>query len=135
MKSTDELVEAFYYRLWNAWDDTAVDEVLASGFEFRGTLGIETRGRDGWRAYRDMIRSGSANWHNEIITLIAHGDRAAARVRFTGTHTGTLAGCAATGRKIAYDGAAFFTAADGMLTSAWVLGDVAALRSQLEAAH
>ena len=131
MKNTHQLVDAFYSRLWNSWDDAAVDEVLAPDFDFRGTLGTETRGRDGWRQYRDTIRSGSANWHNEIITLIAQDNRAAARIRFTGTHTGTLAGFAATGRHIAYDGAAFFTAMDGMLTSAWVLGDLAALRSQL----
>jgi hypothetical protein len=37
----------------------------------------------------------------------------------------------ATGRSFGYDGAAFFTGRDGALRSAWVLGDLAALREQL----
>lgn len=133
MKSVKELIGSFYSRLWNAWDDAAVDEVLSPDFVFRGTLGTETHGRYGWRQYRDTIRAGSADWHNEILTLIADGDSAAARVRFTGTHTGPLAGFVATGRSVAYDGAAFFTAENGMLTSAWILGDLANLRAQLGA--
>jgi predicted ester cyclase len=133
MKTVQELVGTFYANLWNAWDDASVDVVLAPDFAFRGTLGTETHGRDGWREYRDTVRAGSADWHNEIVTLIVEGNSAAVRVRFTGTHTGTLAGFAATGRRISYDGAAFFTAEHGMLTSAWVLGDTATLRAQLGA--
>ena len=59
------------------------------------------------------------------------GDRAAARLLYSGTHTGTLLGMPATGRRFEYAGAAFFTASDGLLTSAWVLGDLDALRRQL----
>lgn len=125
------LVHRFYADLWNRWDDAAVDEVLAEGFAFRGSLGTSTTGRDGWRAYRDGIRSGSADFTNEIIDLVTSGDRAAARLRYTGTHTGPLAGFAPTGRRFEYAGAAFFTVRDGLLVSAWVLGDLQALRAQL----
>lgn len=34
-----DLVVRFYDRLWNAWDDTAVQTVLAEQFRFRGSLG------------------------------------------------------------------------------------------------
>ena len=64
-------------------------------------------------------------------SLVVDGDRAAARLRYTGTHTGDLAGMPATGRRFHYAGAAFFTALDGRLTSAWVLGDLEGLRRQL----
>lgn len=125
------LVTAFYEDLWNRWDDAAVDYVLAPDFAFRGSLGTETRGRNGWRHYRDEIRAGAGDFHNEIRTLLASGDEAAARLLYTGTHDGPLAGIAPTGRSFTYAGAAFFTARDGMLTSAWVLGDLASLRAQL----
>lgn len=125
------LVARFYSDLWNRWDDEAVAHVLAEDFEFRGSLGTSTVGRAGWRSYRDTIRSGSADFHNEIVDLIVAGDRAAVRLRYAGTHTGQLAGRPATGSHFEYWGAAFFTARSGMLTSAWVLGDLDSLKEQL----
>ena len=126
-----ELVHSFYDNLWNRWDDALVESLLSPGFEFRGSLGTSTVGRDGWRSYRDTVRAGSADFHNTVETLVVEGATAAARLRYTGTHTGPLAGCPATGRRFEYAGAAFFTVEDGLLASAWVLGDLASLRDQL----
>jgi steroid delta-isomerase-like uncharacterized protein len=126
-----DLVARFYDRLWNAWDDAAVDDTLAEDFRFRGSLGDQTEGRDGWRRYRDKIRSGSHDFRNEIVELVVDGDRVAARLRYSGTHSGPLLGIEATGRPFSYAGAAFFTVARGRLASAWVLGDLAGLRAQL----
>ncbi|MFZ0214508.1 MAG: ester cyclase [Candidatus Dormiibacterota bacterium] len=125
------LVGRFYEDLWNRWDDAAVDDVLAPGFSFRGSLGQETAGRDGWRSYRDQIRRGSPDFHNEVIDLVATGDRAAVRLCYAGTHSGPLLGVAATGRRFSYSGAAFFTVRGGSLTEAWVLGDLDGLKRQL----
>jgi predicted ester cyclase len=127
----DELVHRFYDDLWNRWDDSLVDDVLAATFEFRGSLGTSTLGRDGWRAYRDSVRAGSSDFHNSVVTLVSSGASAAARLVYSGTHTGPLLGIPATGRRFEYAGAAFLTSADGVLTSAWVLGDLTALREQL----
>jgi predicted ester cyclase len=125
------LVRRFYEQLWNNWDDAGVDHTLASSFTFRGSLGQQTTGRNGWRAYRDQIRHGSSDFHNQIITLVADGDQAAARLLYSGTHTGPLLDFPPTGRAFSYSGAAFFTATEGLLTSAWVLGDLHDLRRQL----
>lgn len=125
------LVRAFYERLWNVWDDAAVDDVLAGGFVFRGSLGQETVGRDGWRGYRDQVRAAAPDFTNEVVELIVEGDRAAARLRYSGTHRGLMLGLAGSGRSFAYDGAAFFQASGGLLVRAWVLGDLAELRRQL----
>ena len=130
--ATSELVRAFYDDLWNRWDDAAVDAVLSPGFEFRGSLGTSTVGRDGWRTYRDMIRAGSADFHNEVVTLVCADDTAAARLLYSGTHTGRLLDRPATGRRFEYAGAAFFTVDGGLLASAWVLGDLEGLRRQLD---
>ena len=126
----DDLVRRLYDDLWNRWDDDAVDGLLDEDFSFRGSLGVETKGRTEWRSYRDTVRAGSSDFHNELVTLVVQGGEAAARLRYTGTHTGHLAGLPPTGRRFSYAGAVFFTAAGGRLTSAWVLGDLAALREQ-----
>ena len=103
----------------------------APGSLFRGSLGQQATGRDGWRRYRDSVRAGSADFHNEILDLVCEGHKAAARLRYTGTHTGPLLGLRATGRRFGYAGAAFFTADRQRLVSTWVLGDVDGLRRQL----
>jgi predicted ester cyclase len=130
---TEGLVRRFYEQLWNRWDDGAVDEVLAADFEFRGSLGDVTRGRDEWRGYRDTIRAAIPDFHNEIVELVASGEHAAARLVYTGHHHGVLLGHRGHGDRIQYDGAAFFRGRSGQLVAAWVLGDVDALRRQLAA--
>jgi len=121
----------FYADLWNRWDDDAVEDMLAEDFAFRGSMGTRAQGRDGWRGYRDAIRRGAPDFRNEITGLVADGQRAAARLSYTGHHAGPLAGLTATGRQFEYAGAAFFTTRDGQLASAWVLGDLDGLRRQL----
>lgn len=127
----DDLVRRFYADLWNRWDDSAVEDLLSPDFRFRGSLGQTVNGPDGWRGYRDMIRDGSHDFHNEIIDLVATEDRAAARLQYSGTHTGAMLGHDATGQRFNYSGAAFFRASDALLTEAWVLGDLQTLSAQL----
>lgn len=126
-----DLVQRFYTDLWNRWDDALVGDVLSPDFLFRGSLGQEVQGRDGWRRYRDLIRQGSSDFHNEIIDLVVAEDHAAARLEYSGTHTGPILGFNPTGRRFSYSGAAFFTASDASLTEAWVLGDLQSLSAQL----
>jgi steroid delta-isomerase-like uncharacterized protein len=130
----EALVRRFYDDVWNRWDDAALDDLLAEDFVFRGSLGDEVRGRDGFRGYRDKVRAGFPDFHNEVVELVTEGDRAAARLRYSGHHRGAILGVAASGALVSYDGAAFFAAEGGRLRRAWVLGDVEGLRRQLTAA-
>jgi predicted ester cyclase len=127
----DELVRRFYAEAWNAWSDAAVDELLADDFAFRGSLGDEERGPAGFLAYRGRVRAAFPDFRNEVIELVAAADSAAVRLRCSGRHDGAVLGIAPTGRRVVYDAAAFFRAGDGRLLSAWVLGDLDALRAQL----
>lgn len=132
MADLSALVTAFYRDLWNRWDDAAVPDVLAEDFSFRGTLGDRTHGCDQWRAYRDKVRRAAPDFTNTVLDLVVQDDRAAARLRFAGTHEGELLGIAPTYRPFAYEGAAFFAGAGGLLADAWVLGDIDGLRRQLQ---
>lgn len=125
------LVRAFYDQAWNCWDDEVVDELLTVDFRFRGSLGDEVTGRDGWRGYRDALRAAVPDFHNEVVDLVCGPGRAAVRLRCTGHVEGSLLGVVGHGRPISYAAAAFFTCDGGQLASAWVLGDLAGLRTQL----
>jgi predicted ester cyclase len=126
-----DLVRRFYRDVWNRWDDQAVDQVLADDFCFRGSLGDEERGRDGFRAYRDRLRAAFPDFRNDIIELVADGERAAVRLRCSGSHEGELLETAPTGRFLVYEAAAFLRSRDNQLCEAWVLGDLDGLRAQL----
>jgi steroid delta-isomerase-like uncharacterized protein len=128
----EQLVRRFYAEAWNRWDNSVVDGLLAEDFVFRGSLGDEVRGRDGWRAYRDTIRRAVPDFHNQIVDLVVSPGRAAARLHYSGHHHGLLLGHEGRGQAVAYAGAAFFHATGGQLTAAWVLGDLDALRRQVE---
>lgn len=129
--AVEQLIRRFYEDLWNRWDDDDIEDLLDEDFVFRGSLGTETKGLTEWRSYREAVRAGSSDFHNHIVTLLVDGDHAAARLRYTGTHTGHLAGLAPTGRRFTDSRAAFFTGNGGRLTSAWVLGDLTTLHEQL----
>lgn len=81
------------------------------------------------------VSGSGARWSGglpqEIAELVCEGPRAAARLWYTGTHTGMVVGLPATQRRSGYAGAAFFTADSRWLTSAWVLDDLDGLHSQL----
>ena len=44
------LVERFYNEVWNQADETVAREILAEDFRFRGSLGPEKFGQDGFIA-------------------------------------------------------------------------------------
>jgi steroid delta-isomerase-like uncharacterized protein len=132
-RAMGQLVQRFYADLWNRWDEAAVEDLLAEDFTFRGSLGDETSGRDGFRGYRDKVRAAFPDFRNEVVDLVVEGERAAARLRYCGHQRGEVLGVAAGGAFVTYDGAAFFTARDGRLREVWVLGDVDHLRRQLAA--
>ena len=126
-----ELVRRFYNDVWDRWDDEAVDQLLAEDFIFHGSLGDEERGRDGFRAYRDKLRAVFPNFRNEIVYLVAEGERAAVRLRCSGRHEGELFAIAPTGRSVTYEATAFLRSRANQLCEVWALGDLVGLRAQL----
>jgi len=131
MTSPRVLVERFYHVVWNRADDAAARDLLDPAFRFRGSLGPEKIGADGFIDYMRSVHAALANYECVIEDLIEGSDRAAARMRFRGTHRGPLLGFPPTGREVSWAGAAFFTTASDRITALWVLGDLDALKAQL----
>ena len=57
-------------------------------------------GVEGFRRYVQLVRDAFPDFHNTIEDLIAEDDRVAARLRYTGTHSGPLFGVAPTGNPL-----------------------------------
>lgn len=128
-----DLVRRYYEQLWNRWEVSLAAELLAPDFRFRGSLGDEVTGIDAFVGYMNKVRAAFPDYHNEIVELVADGDRVAARLEYRGRHEGELFGIQGSGGSVRYAGSAHFRVADGKLAQAWVLGDLNGLLRQLGA--
>jgi len=129
--SAKKLVERFYDEVWNRADENVAQLILDPDFEFHASLGPQTRGQEGFIAYMRLIHAALADYSCEIEEIVEDGKRAAARMRFSGQHRGTMFGVAATGHQIAWSGAAFFKTNGSTITALWVLGDIDSVKQQL----
>ena len=127
------LVERFYHEVWNNADERVAREILAEDFRFRGSLGPEKVGQDGFIEYMRSVHAALADYRCDIDDLVTTADRASARMTFSGRHQGRFFDVEATGREIAWAGAAFFTIRDGRIAALWVLGDIDSVKQQLGA--
>jgi steroid delta-isomerase-like uncharacterized protein len=133
ISSNKRLVRRYYEELWNQWCLDLVDQIISPDFTFRGSIGLEAQGIEGFLAYVATIRTAFPDFHNTVEGLVAEGDQVAARLTYQGTHRGRLLGITPTARPVSYAGMALFQVAGGRLTRGWVLGDTLGLLRQLGA--
>lgn len=131
--SPRSLVERFYFEVWNRADEQVAREILHPEFRFRASLGPERRGPDGFIGYMRSIHAALADYTCVIEDLITTENRAAARMTFRGLHRGRFFEVEPTGKEICWSGAAFFTTGGKQIVELWVLGDVDAVKRQLNA--
>jgi steroid delta-isomerase-like uncharacterized protein len=127
------LIQRYYHEMWNPWNFSVADDILAETIVFRGSLGTETVGREAFRGYMRQVQNAFPDFHNDIESLVAEGDNVVARLTYSGTHRGEIFGVAPTNKSIRYAGAAFFRISDGEVAEGWVLGDLLTLLRQLGA--
>ena len=125
--STPVLVEAFYEHIWNAGNVEAAMDLLAEAFVFRGSLGADLQGRGAFLEYVTSVRSVLADYHCEILECVTEGNRAFARMRFSGRHVGEFRGYPPTGKPVHWVGAALFRFEGAAIAQLWVLGDLQGL--------
>ena len=130
MKLTD-LIERFYAKAWNASDNECAREILHQGFDFRGSLGPVRSGPEEFIRYMEEVRAALPDFRCDIIDIVDAGQKAVARMSFVGTHRGRFFGVEGTEKKIEWAGAAFFASDGQKITSLWVLGDIDAIKQQL----
>ncbi len=97
-------VRRFYDEIWNRADLTAIPDLLAADVTFRGSLGPVLTGPAEFADYVREVTAALGDYRCEIVTLVAEGDRVAARMTFSGVHRGPLLGMPATGRRVSWAG-------------------------------
>ena len=92
----------------------------------------ETVGIPAFLDYVRPIRRSLADYHCEIIACVTEFPHAFARMRFSGIHAEPFRGFAPTGKLVHWEGAALFTFNGDLISSLWVLGDLAGLDASFE---
>ncbi len=125
-------VERFYHDIWERREKSVIAKVLDVDFTFRGSLGDEKKGHDGFADYVDMVHEALADYRCVIDDLVIEPPKAFARMTFMGRHVGEFRGYAPTGKDVKWVGAALFTFEGEKIRDAWILGDLHGLESTLK---
>lgn len=131
MSIEQKLVNDFYNVIWNKHDKSAIPEILHHSFIFRGSLGIEKQGYDGFIEYLDMIHNALGSYTCTIKDIVAEQSKAFVKVQFSGIHQAIFLGVEPTGKQVTWGGTASFNFKDNKISSLWVVGDIKSLESQL----
>jgi len=126
----EAVVRRFMNELWSDGNLDAADELVAINHVHH--LGDEElHGPDGLKGAVSWLRSAFPDLRFEIDDVVSDGDRVVLRWTATGTHDGTFADVAPTGRRVAWNGCDWFRLHAGQLTEAFVVADGGALYEQL----
>ena len=125
-------VRRFYEVLWDACRLDAMPLILREDFTFRGSLGEERRGHQGFSEYVQMVHTALGNYRCVIEELVEEGDKVFAKMSFGGVHRNCFLGFEPTWKQINWCGCALFTFRGDKILDLWVLGDLKALEEQLE---
>lgn len=119
-------------RIWGEGDLEVIEEYVAEDYVEHNTATAEPiRGRDGYRANVEMVRSAFPDL--EVVTedLIAEGDKVVTRYALRGTHEGPLFGLEPTGREVACSGVSIGRIEDDRVVEGWSNIDIFGLLQQL----
>ncbi|RFU26453.1 hypothetical protein B7463_g9892, partial [Scytalidium lignicola] len=119
----EAIITRFYNDIWNVFDVSPADEIIAPDVTFRGTLAEGSTDREGFKRYVREIGAAFPDFYQRIDEMYTDGETCIAQMYWTGTHTNVFRGVQPTGRKFAYPGVGIFKIHGGMIRECWVVGD------------
>ena len=131
MTEAVEIVRRFYDEIWNRGNLAAIPDICDRDMAFRGSLGEEKRGHEGFADYVKFVRGALDEYRCHIEETVTEGNRVFAKMLFVGVHRGEFLGRAPTGKTLKWAGAALFKIRENRIAELWVLGDLHGLIRQL----
>lgn len=125
-----EIVRQFH-SVWSSGNVDALDSLLSPDFVCHFINNIEWKGIEGTKATISGHKKSFPDWNEEIVDIIAEGDKVVTRYKSTGTHRGNFNGIDSTGKKVIIYEASIYRIADGKLVEQWGFPDEVSLRTQL----
>ena len=129
------LVLRIYDDLFNRGRLSLTGELIAADFIAHIAPDRTPAGPDGIKSFITMLRAAFPDGRYMIEDLVAEDDKVAARITFSGTHSGPFLGIAPTGKHVTQQQLHLIRVRDGMAVEQWAVGDDADLARQLEATN
>ena len=122
-----------YQEIYNSNNLDALLEVVSENLLTPRIMAGVPHGIEGAKAAHRIMLDGCPDYQTVIEDLFAEGDKVAARVTITGTHTGVLMGVPPTGKKIVFTGIYICRISNGKVVEHWGEEDGVSLLAQLGA--
>jgi predicted ester cyclase len=114
-----EVIER-YVEISRTGDTSTLGEIIAPDFRLRLAAPI---GVEGVAAFVRVLHAGFTEIVCSLEQCVCDDDSASFRYTIAGTHTGVFAGRAATGRRVAWEGADFMRLRQGKIIQLWPVQD------------
>ncbi|HEV7127635.1 MAG TPA: ester cyclase [Ktedonobacterales bacterium] len=122
-----------YQEILNSGELAALGEVVATDISMPTAFPGFPSGLEGARAIAAANRQMIPDFHVRIEDLIAEGDRVAAFITITGTHTRDMLGIPPTGKAFSVVGMSMFRFAGGKIVEHRGVGDIVSVLQQIGA--
>ena len=134
LEANKQLVRHLFETVWNDRDFVGVEKMWGPDVLFHFRQSTSSLGPEGLQAMVESHHSAFPDFRFVVGDIIAEGDRVAARVRISGSHTGEdWFGLPATGNEIDVTEMMFFRLQNGRVVEAWEDYDEYVMRRQLDA--
>ncbi len=117
------VIRRLYEEVWNEHNPDALDEFAAPDLVNHDMLPEYKHGIDGFKHLIRWVHTASPDGRHDIEDMIAEGDKVAARVTVSGTHTGEIRGIPPTGRRFSVEHVHWYRLADGKIAEQWSVRD------------
>lgn len=129
--TSSAVVRRFVDDVLNRGRFDALAEIIHPDYEYRGPDGARLHGIDELRMLVAGYRAGFSDFHVDITSEVADGDRVAMEMVLTGTHDGEFDGIPATGGRLSLPLAVFTRVEDGRIIEDREFYDTGTMLAQL----
>ena len=120
-----------YQEIYNSNDLDRLTEVVSEDLLTPNIMPGIPHGLEGAQAAHRIMLAGFPDYQTIINDMIAEGDKVAARIKMTGTHTGEFMGIPPTDRQVSFTGIYIARIANGKIVEHWDEEDSVSLLQQL----
>ncbi len=128
------LVLKMYDEVWNRGNLGFIDEAVSASFVDnppKRFFTVPIRGRESLHEAASAFRGAMPDFHDEMIQVVAEGDKVFYLGRITGTHTQPFFEFAPSGNAVSVLGINEFRLADGVIVERWGIFDVMGMMQQM----
>lgn len=130
-----QVVRRFNLAVIQQGDRAAFEALMAPDFINHSALpGMPTGPEGMWHTFEHVLRPALADLTVEIHEQLCDGDKVTTRKTIHGIHAGTLAGIAATGRKVAIEAIDIVRVQEGRYVEHWGINTLQAILASLRTA-